>query len=193
MKYDASDIFALYELHGMEDYIGEPVSQLEHMLQAGELARAQGYGDEVVLAAFFHDLGHLLAFREPAEVMDGLGVVCHEKLGADLLRSAGFSETIAALVESHVQAKRYLTFKYPEYYEKLSVASKHTLDLQGGRMSEEEALIFEADPLVDLKVKLRLWDDEAKSIEPTGQHLAFFRELASKHLGEQSKTGSDGN
>ena len=33
-----SEIFALYQRHGDEDYIGEPVSQLEHMSQAAQLA-----------------------------------------------------------------------------------------------------------------------------------------------------------
>jgi predicted HD phosphohydrolase len=64
----------------------------------------------------------------------------------------------------------------------LSEASKATLDLQGGRMNDEEAIAFEKDPLFDLKIKLRYWDDEAKSTEPVGQSLAFYRELAEKHL-----------
>jgi hypothetical protein len=29
---------------------------------------------------------------------------------------------------------------------------------------------------------LRLWDDEAKEIEPTAQTIDFFKELARKHL-----------
>ena len=35
------EVFSLYELHGDEDYIGEPVSQLEHMSQAAALAKAR--------------------------------------------------------------------------------------------------------------------------------------------------------
>jgi putative nucleotidyltransferase with HDIG domain len=91
------------------DYIGEPVSQIEHMSQAAQLAMAEGFDDEVVLAAFFHDIGHLCA--EGAENMGGYGVVSHERLGADYLREAGFSERMARLVEYHVQAKRYLTLR----------------------------------------------------------------------------------
>jgi predicted HD phosphohydrolase len=49
-------------------------------------------------------------------------------------------------------------------------------------MNDEEAIAFEKDPLFDLKIKLRYWDDEAKSTEPVGQSLAFYRELAEKHL-----------
>lgn len=57
------EVFALYEIYGDEDYIGEPVSQLEHMSQAAALAVQEGYDDEVILAAFFHDIGHLCATR----------------------------------------------------------------------------------------------------------------------------------
>lgn len=64
-------------------------------------------------------------------MMGEFGVKRHEQLGADFLRSLGFSEKIAQLVENHVQAKRYLTFRYPDYYTKLSEASKQTLIYQG--------------------------------------------------------------
>ena len=67
--------------------------------------------------------------------MGGYGIKSHEKIGGDFLRDLGFPERIAKLVENHVQAKRYLTFKYPEYFEKLSKASLQTLSYQGGPMN----------------------------------------------------------
>jgi phosphonate degradation associated HDIG domain protein len=158
----AEFIINLYHRFGDEDYIGEPVSQVEHMCQCALLAEAEGYDDEVILAAFSHDIGHLCEHIMPAKQMDGYGVVDHEKLGADFLRSNGFSETIASLVENHVQAKRYLTYHFPEYYHQLSEASKRTLEFQGGKMTLQEAMSFEADPLFDLHIKLRRWDEKAK-------------------------------
>src|ERR1700760_2685928 len=92
-------VFALYELHGDEDYIGEPVSQLEHMSQAAALAKADGYDDEVVLAAFFHDIGHLCEAEGTTESMDGFGNLDHEQLGADYLIANGFSARVAELVK----------------------------------------------------------------------------------------------
>ena len=155
-------VFGLYERFGASDYIGEPVSQLEHMSQAAELAMAEGCDDEVVLAAFFHDIGHLCA--EGAENMGGYGVVSHERLGADYLRRAGFSERLARLVEYHVQAKRYLTLRQPGYFDLLSEASIRTLGYQGGVMSEAEADAFEQDPLCQLSLRMRVWDEQAKQM-----------------------------
>ncbi len=155
----ASLIIGLYAQYGNEDYIGEPVSQIEHMCQAAQLAEAEGYDEPVILAAFFHDIGHLCEHIMPVKQMDGYGVVDHEKLGADFLREKGFAETIASLVENHVQAKRYLTYHFPEYYDQLSAASKQTLAFQGGPMTLEEAMAFEADPLFELHIKLRRWDE----------------------------------
>jgi phosphonate degradation associated HDIG domain protein len=155
-------VFALYEQHGTEDYIGEPVSQIEHMSQAAQLAMAEGFDDEVVLAAFFHDIGHLCG--QGGENMGGYGVVSHERLGADYLRRAGFSERLARLVEYHVQAKRYLTFSQPDYYARLSEASRRTLGYQGGVMTDEEARAFEQDPLYQVSLRLRHWDEQAKQM-----------------------------
>jgi 2-amino-1-hydroxyethylphosphonate dioxygenase (glycine-forming) len=173
-------VFALYELHGDEDYIGEPVSQLEHMSQAALLAKADGYEDEVVLAAFFHDIGHLC--EAEAESMDGFGNVDHEELGAEYLIKNGFSERMAELVKYHVIAKRYLTYKYPEYYEKLSTASRATLEFQGGRMTAEEAKEFEANPDMQLIIKMREWDDLAKETNVPVDNVDWLKEIALKHL-----------
>ena len=128
------EVFTLYEKFGDADYIGEPVSQMEHMSQAAQLAMKEGFDDEVVLAAFFHDIGHICVMHNEATSMEGYGVKSHEKIGADYLREKGFPERVARLVENHVRAKRYLTFKYPDYYHSLSEASKKTLEFQGGIM-----------------------------------------------------------
>ncbi len=158
------EIFDLYEKYGNEDYIGEPVSQIEHMSQCAQLAMDGGYDDEVVLAAFFHDIGHICVSRNKDNTMDGYGTKSHEKIGADFLREKGFPESIAKLVENHVQAKRYLTFRRPEYFNNLSEASKKTLVFQGGKMNEQEALVFESDPLFEVSIKMRQWDEQAKEI-----------------------------
>jgi len=176
------EVFALYELHGDEDYIGEPVSQLEHMSQAAAQAQVEGYDDEVVLAAFFHDIGHLCAAGGETESMDGFGNVDHEQLGADYLTSRGFSQRVAELVKSHVIAKRYLTYKYPEYYEKLSPASRATLEFQGGRMTAEEAEVFEANPHADLIIKMREWDDLAKETGIPVENVDWLKQIALNHL-----------
>jgi phosphonate degradation associated HDIG domain protein len=176
-----NEIFALYEKHGDEDYIGEPVSQLEHMSQAAALAAEDGHDDEVILAAFFHDIGHLCA-SDDAESMDGMGAVDHEKLGAEYLSEKGFSDRLTQLVQSHVIAKRYLTYKFPEYYEKLSEASKTTLNFQGGRMSKTEAEEFEAHPDAELMIQLRYFDDKAKETHMAVNNIAFLKQLSLKHL-----------
>jgi len=180
------EVFELYEKHGAGDYIGEPVSQLEHMSQAAALAEEEGYDDEVILAAFFHDIGHLCAAEGEALSMGGFGNVDHEKLGADYLRERGFSERLASLVESHVIAKRYLTYKYPEYYNQLSEASKATLEFQGGRMTESEAKEFETNPDAELFIRLRYWDDKAKETDIPVQDITHLKLLAISHLNKNN-------
>lgn len=175
-------IFGLYEKHGGEDYIGEPVSQLEHMCQSAQLAEREGFDEEVILAAFFHDIGHLFSHLLQTESMGGFGIRRHEQIGADYLRKLGFSEKIAKLVENHVQAKRYLTFKFPAYYEKLSEASRQTLIYQGGPMDESEAHIFETDPLFEASLKMRTWDEEAKLEFIPVPDLQKYRKMAERSL-----------
>ena len=175
-----AEVFGVYERHGAADYIGEPVSQIEHMSQAAQLAMAEGFDDEVVLAAFFHDIGHICG--QGGESMDGFGVVSHERLGAEYLRRAGFSERMAKLVEYHVQAKRYLTFSQPGYYARLSEASRRTLAYQGGVMSAEEAHAFEQDPLCAVSLRMRHWDEQAKRMQVPVLDLEMLKAKAAELL-----------
>lgn len=173
------ELFGIYEKRGAENYIGEAISQIEHASQSAELAEKNGEDEEVILAAFFHDIGHLCG---EGEEMNGYGKVSHEKIGANYLRSLGFSEKVASLVESHVQAKRYLCAKKPEYYRKLSEASKKTLEFQGGVMTAEEVSSFEKDPLFQLSIKMRAWDEAAKEENKPLPDLNVYRVMAERHL-----------
>lgn len=184
----ADEVIALYQQFGNEDYIGEPVSQIEHMCQCAQLAQQNGADADTVLAAFFHDIGHLCEYDKPesgVQHMDIYGIVDHEKLGAAYLLSKGFAEEVCKMVGSHVTAKRYLTFKYPSYYNLLSEASKKTLEHQGGVMSVEEAVAFESDPLCEKYVALRRWDEQAKEVNKPLPDLNEFRTLITNHLLQQ--------
>lgn len=170
------EVFDLYTKFGDADYIGEPVSQIEHMSQSAQLAIDEGFDDEVILAAFFHDIGHICVMNGAEESMGGYGKKSHERIGADYLRSVGFPERVAKLVENHVQAKRYLTFKFPDYYNQLSEASKKTLEYQGGVMSATEALAFENDPLFQTSIRMRRWDELAKEMYVPVMDLGLLRQ-----------------
>ena len=153
---------------GHDAYFGEPVTQLEHACQCAHLAEQAGADDETVVAAFLHDIGHLLDVGELTPElanrhMDGYGTVDHEKTGADFLRELGFSEKVAQLAENHVKAKRYLVYKQPGYVARLSAASLKTLAFQGGPMKPGEALAFETNPYFRGILQLRAWDEQAKT------------------------------
>jgi predicted HD phosphohydrolase len=136
-------------------HLGEPITQLEHALQAAHFARAAGADDDLVLAALLHDVGNLLGEIGP------LGTPDHEEVGAKYLLEHGFSARIAELVRGHVPAKRYLAAR-EAWSARLSDASKTTLVEQGGAMTAEEAAAFERDPLFADKLRLRRFDEAAK-------------------------------
>jgi 2-amino-1-hydroxyethylphosphonate dioxygenase (glycine-forming) len=178
----ADKIMDLYEQHGGSEYAGEKVTQLEHMVQAAQLAEAKGFDEEVILAAFLHDVGHIAEEATPENEMDEFGLKDHEAIGAIFLIEKGFSPKIARLVASHVNAKRYLTRKEVGYYEQLSEASKKTLEFQGGMMSVEEAEVFEKDPLFSEIIMMRKWDEQAKIEFKPLPDLNRYRTLMINHL-----------
>ena len=106
----------------------------------------------------------------------------HETIGKAYLIERGFSERVGNLVAGHVNAKRYLTYKYPDYFEQLSDASKKTLEFQGGVMSEEEALNFENDVLFEDYIRMRNIDDKAKVTNIPLPSLDRYKEIAVRLL-----------
>lgn len=167
------NVFKLYEKHGDKGYIGEPITQLEHAMQAALLAieyfkkAACNIHSEVIVATFLHDVGHLLRYEEEfnGELMGEYGVMDHEKVGALFLHKLGFPIIVCKLVATHIATKRYLITKKPEYYGNLSPASKATLEYQGGMFTEKQIVAFEKDSLFKFHLKLREWDDRAKETD----------------------------
>jgi len=149
------EIAALFAAHGSETY-GEGVSIAEHCLQTAALARAEGAGEALCLAALLHDVGHFLEQRD-----DRFGYHKHDRSGGDWL-AARFPADVSEPVRLHVGAKRYLCATETEYFAILSQASQHSLSKQGGAMSAEEAVAFGARPFAAEAIRLRRWDDRGK-------------------------------
>ena len=180
------NIFKMYENFGKFDYIGEPVTQIEHMIQAAMLAEEDGQSEEVILAALFHDIGHLIQLNNKNiknnEKMSKYGFKNHEKMGLNFLKDNNIKYPIPELVENHVKAKKYLVYKDPKYRENLSDASKKTLEFQGGAMTEKEAEDFEQDKLFELSLKLRSYDDKAKVENKKIKSLDYYRRMCLEYL-----------
>ena len=177
-----TEIRLLFEQYGTEPYYGEDVSQFEHAAQSAELARRDGYDAEVQIAAFLHDIGHMLPTDDPAELMDHYGRRDHEGLAADWLRQRGFSDKVGILIENHVNAKRYLTWKNPAYFAALSDASVKTLAFQGGPMTADQAEAFERNPYFDLILRMRRWDEAAKLQNHATPDLRHYLSLIKNYL-----------
>ena len=160
MNTRADELIRLMQRRGGEAYFGEPVSQLEHALQAAWFATKANGAPELVAAALLHDIGHLL--HDLGETVADEGIdTRHEEAGYDWLL-ARFGPAVAEPVRLHVAAKRYLCAVDPEYFGLLSPASVQSLNLQGGPFTEEQAREFERLPRYRDAVQLRRWDDAAK-------------------------------
>src|SRR5258707_910252 len=158
MTSDAiGELQRLFDGEGARDYLGEPVTQAQHMLQAAALAVRDGAGDALVAAALLHDVGHFHGVVSGAELMAGTDNH-YSDTGADWL-AQWFGPAVCEPVRLHVAAKRYLCMVEPGYHDRLSEASKYTLQVQGGPMTAEQAQRFAARPFAADAVTLRRWDE----------------------------------
>lgn len=177
-------------------YIGEPISQLSHSLQAAHLAEISTNppaDDETIIAALLHDIGQFApeadintlvstsnAIKDIESVTLGssVGRYSHDELGTRFLAALGFPEKTCTLVGQHVNAKRYLCGVDGGYYEVLSEASKESLRAQNGVMGVEERREYEGrfgEAWVRDICRLRRWDDGGKVVGGVEGDLDGFR------------------
>lgn len=146
---------------------------LDHHLQCAQVL-AQAYPDdkELQVAGLLHDIGHTLAVGHPER---------HGVVGGQYLRAV-LGERVAALVELHVEAKRYLVAVEPGYRATLSMGSAQTLVAQGEAMTMDEAKAFQSKTHSADAVKLRRADEMAKvpgqNVASLASWLPVLQELA---------------
>jgi phosphonate degradation associated HDIG domain protein len=164
---------------GGGSYFGEPVTVLEHCLQAAHFAKAANSNDSLVIAALLHDIGHLL--HDAGEDVADHGLDTHHEELGDRLLSPHLPDSVTQPIKLHVAAKRYLCAVDPSYLDNLSPSSILSLKLQGGPMTGDEINRFLALPFALEGVTLRRWDDEAKipelPVEPAESYLPLLKSL----------------
>ncbi len=165
----------LFASEGAEEYLGEPVTQAAHMLQAAHLAEREGAGDPLVAAALLHDAGHFAGAVSGQRLMTGTDNY-HSRTGADWL-AQWFGHEVTEPVRLHVAAKRYLCAVEPGYAKSLSPASVYTLGVQGGPMNGAELEEFAASRYAQDACRLRRWDDAAKDPDAHVPPFEHYRPL----------------
>ena len=173
----ADALIEIYRERGGEAYF-ERVTQTSHALQCGSLAMAAGSDNATVVAAFLHDVGHLVDAEEFAESVRGEAPTTNHRheVVAERFLGRWFGDDVTGPIAGHVTAKRYLVTVEPEYHDTLSAASVRSLELQGGPMTPAEVERFEAVPGHDVAVSLRRWDDDAKLVGVATPDLDHFRD-----------------
>jgi phosphonate degradation associated HDIG domain protein len=165
----------LFASEGATEYLGEPVTQAAHLLQAAALAERDRAGDALIAAALLHDVGHFAGTLTGHDLLRGTDTR-HGEAGAAWL-AQWFGEEVTEPVRLHVAAKRYLCATEPDYMAALSPASVYTLGVQGGPMQGAELAEFEAQPYAAAAIRVRRWDDRAKEPEVEPPPFSHFEHV----------------
>ena len=192
VNLDSSTIVAfiadIFERRGGEEYLGEPVTMAEHMLQGAHFAEKAGEREEIIVAALLHDIGHFTSEFGTFSMNDTEDRF-HEEAGAEVLERF-FPSIVTDCVRHHVAAKRYLCATRPEYFRRLSVASVHSLNLQGGPMNADEVMQFERNPNIKDIVKVRHYDEGGKepnlATKPFSHYAPMVQRVVDAHCGGRS-------
>jgi len=165
----------VFRRRGAESYLGEQVTMAQHMLQTAQCAEQAGADNSQIVAALLHDIGHYKNEIPETSLAKGVDNF-HEEAGANFLEDY-FPISVVEPIRQHVAAKRYLCAVKSDYFERLSPASVHTLNLQGGPMNKEEVREFERNDYLKQCIQLRFWDEEGKDPERENRPFIYYRPL----------------
>tara|TARA_Y100000758_G_scaffold250977_1_gene187301 strand:- start:637 stop:1200 length:564 start_codon:yes stop_codon:yes gene_type:complete len=165
----------IFDRRGAESYLGEDVTMSQHMLQAAQCAEKSGADGSLIVAALLHDIGHYKNEIPETALAKGKNNY-HEEAGANFLEDY-FPISVIEPIRQHVAAKRYLCAVKSDYFDRLSPASVHTLNLQGGPMNQEEVKEFEKNDYLEQCINLRYWDEDAKDPDRVCPSFASYRAL----------------
>ena len=155
-------------------YIGEGLTISEHMIQTAMLAEKNKCASDLICSSLLHDYGHFV-IEDPNQLITNQIDGNHETIGANYLKTF-FSNQIIEPILLHVDAKKFLA-REKKYFNSLSEASKVSLKLQGGIMSDNEAKQFEQNKNYKNAIKLRRFDEGAKRQNIKIKNIKDYKEL----------------
>ncbi len=126
----------IFERRGGEEYLGEPVTMAEHMLQGATIAEQNGMPEEIIVGALLHDIGHFTSefgTYHPDDTEDRH----HEDAGAEVLEQF-FPSVITDCCRYHVAAKRYLCAREEGYFR----LEWHLAEQRTYLMAQDKAFLF---------------------------------------------------
>ena len=160
-------------------YLGEKVTIAEHMIQTAMLAEKNNSPQSLICACLLHDIGHFI-IKDPDQLVSKSVDGKHEDIAFNFLKDY-FKPEVTEPIKLHVSAKRYLC-REKSYYNLLSKASKVSLELQGGKMNNDEAQKFILLKHHKDAITLRKYDDEGKIPNMKIKNINDYKELIISHL-----------
>ncbi len=151
----------------------------EHMIQSAMLAEKAKSKDDLVCSCLLHDYGHFI-IENPDKLVENEKDGEHESIGYEYLKTF-FNKEIVEPIKYHVLAKRYLA-RDKKYFNFLSEASKISLKLQGGILSDKESKEFEKKDYFKNSVLVRKFDEAAKKTAVKTKSIDEYKSLLSSKL-----------
>ena len=173
-KQVIEEIIGLFEEYGNYQYTSENITLTEHMILCAMMAESENCDIEMIIAAFLHDIGHLLILQE----INQSCLMSHDFVAKQYLLSKGFNYRIASLVGNHTQAKKYFVKLFPNYYQNPS----KTYQYQSEIMTDREMLQFKKDPFFKDLLIISEFDDRSKISNVRINSLEYYRKLLTDYF-----------
>ncbi|CAH6420512.1 Hypothetical protein HVR_LOCUS1211 [uncultured virus] len=180
MSSTFDEVIDIFNEFGQETYmIGEPLTQLDHALQAAHIALFAGAPDHIVIGMLLHDIGQLVGRKNNNSITTEELHVSHDDLGYQWLKERQLPQIVCDIARYHTAIKVMLCQDDPSYFNRLSFASQASYLLQKEKYStirsvysstkNKQSSEYSSDLTITIDEKLksilkacRLCDDMAK-------------------------------
>ena len=176
----------IFARRGAEEYLGEQVTIAEHMLQGAQLAEEAGAPRTRSSPPRCCMMSGISPTTSRRTLQIRASTACTRKRVPGCCRASFRRSSSTACANMWLPSVIFCATD-ADYFGRLSPASVHSLNLQGGPMSPDEIAEFEKNPNVRDIVQVRVWDDEGKvpgHRTPGFDHyVPLLQRVVDRHLG----------
>jgi len=165
--------------------IAEDITQIQHALQAADIAKTCKAPPYIIIAMLLHDIGQLLGEEHCSGISRDKLHAYHDDIGAQWMRDNGIPAFVSDISQYHTLAKVILCDRDSKYLSRLSLASQESYHIQKKKYGLQPQLSSET---IEVILACRKIDDMAKINNYTPGSIDMYAVLFEQVVAETDHT-----
>lgn len=168
-------LISLWQEQSAQHHFDSDLSLCRHSLQCARLAEVERASEAMIVAALFHEVGHLAPLSSKGAMVD------HGAVGATVL-APWLLPLVTEPIRLQWPAIRYLCTVDPAYWASMSPGLRQACEEQGGTLAPNQVARFESTRFAPQAVQLCRWHQRARNLPESVPDLDRYTVILARQV-----------